>query len=275
MAQPSSLAAAQPSSRALDHAERRMIENVLWRRDVLRRVVIVVLALSLAVLVVSFVRVAGSHLLATWWIQSEKGVVDWELDATNWRQGGTTSVIFSSANFWHAHLSNNDLDYLHRLHHVVSLSLAENDRITNKGLARLRGLDFLAELDLSRLNRFRDVWSVRNPVPLTDACLVHLQALPRLEVLTLSGNHITDEGLAQLSKFRTLKTLDLEATEITDAGLVHLAAMKNLESVNLGATRVTKAGIAQLRANRPDLTIALEADAVVEAKLKEIREQVR
>ena len=71
-------------------------------------------------------------------------------------------------------------------------------------------------------------------------CLIHVLALPRLEVLTLSGNVITDQGLSQIARMRNLKNLDLEATEITDAGLVYIEGMKNLEAVNLGATRVTK-----------------------------------
>ena len=45
--------------------------------------------------------------------------------------------------------------HLRKLHRVVSLNLAENDRITNKGLAALRGLDSLSELNLERLDRYR------------------------------------------------------------------------------------------------------------------------
>ena len=77
--------------------------------------------------------------------------------------------------------------------------------ITDKGLAALRGLDFLAELNLDRLDRYREHLFGRNSVPLTDACLVHLQALPRLEVLTLSGNLITDEGLARIARMTNLE----------------------------------------------------------------------
>ena len=80
-----------------------------------------------------------------------------------------------------------------------------------------------------------------------------MQALPRLEVLTLSGNLITDRGLSQIASDGDLKILDLEATEVTDAGLVYIEGMKNLEAVNLGATRVTKEAVTQLQMARPDL----------------------
>ena len=98
-----------------------------------------------------------------------------------------------------------------KLHRVVSLNLAENDRITNKGLAALRGLDFLSELNLDRLDRFRQpAFRLAIRLRLTDACLVHLQALPRLENLSLAGNLITDQGLSQIAKMANLKILDLE-----------------------------------------------------------------
>ena len=80
-----------------------------------------------------------------------------------------------------------------------------------RGWPRLRGLDFLSELNLDRLNRFRHAQSSSHiRLPLTDACLVHLQALPRLENLSLAGNLITDQGLSQIAAMTNLKVLDLE-----------------------------------------------------------------
>ena len=158
---------------------------------------------------------------------------------------------------------------------MVSLNLAENDRITNKGLAALRGLDSLTDLNLERMERYRNPQSERVSLPLTDACLVHVQALPRLEVLTLSGNLITDQGLPQIARMRNLKTLDLEATEITDSGLVYIEGMKNLEVVNLGSTRVTKGAVTQLQMARPDLRIELDTDPSIEESIKFARRRVQ
>jgi hypothetical protein len=268
---PATSLAARPAADAVRYADRENIENLLWRRDVLRRGVIVAVALSVAVLVLGLFTFVVAHLVAKWWIESQGGMVGWEIDKANWRQGGSTSVSFTSHRFWQPQLDNSELTHLHKLHRVVSLNLSENDRITNKGLAKLRGLNFLTELDLARLDRFREAQFGSSFRPLSDACLVHLRSLPRLEDLTLAGNLITDTGLAEIAQIKTLKKLDLEATEVSDAGLVHLEGMKNLEVVKLGATRVTKEGIAQLRMVRPDLTVELESDPIVEEAVKQIR----
>ena len=143
----------------------------------------------------------GSHLVAAWWLESQHGMVVWDIDETNWRQGGVTSVSFASRNFVESADSATAISItFSKLHRVVSLNLAENDRITNKGLAELRGLDFLTELNLDRLNRYRHSPVRIASAPLTDACLVHLQALPRLENLSLAGNLITDQGLSQIAR---------------------------------------------------------------------------
>ena len=212
------------------------------------------------------------HLVTAWWLESLHGMVLWDIDKTNWRQGGVTSVSFVARNSWIPRLRDGDLNHFRRLHRVVSLNLAENDRITNKGLSGLRGLDFLAELNLERLERYRHAQSgAFRTVQLTDACLVHLQALPRLENLTLAGNLITDQGMSQIAQMSSLKVLDLSATEVTDSALVHIEGMRNLEGVDLGATRVTNEGLAQLRLARPDLTIELDVDPAVEQALKATR----
>jgi Leucine Rich repeat len=269
---PATSLAVRPAADAVRHADRENVENLLWRRDVLRRGVVVAVALSVAVLVLGLFAFVVTRLVAQWWIESQGGQVVWEIDKANWRHGGSTTVSFRSNRVWQARLGNDELSHLHRLNHVVSLDLSENDRITNKGLAKLRGLNFLTELDLARLDRFREPRFGSSFRPLSDACLVHLRALPRLEDLTLAGNLITDTGLAEIAQIKTLKKVDLEATGVSDAGLVHLEGMKNLEVVRLGATRVTKEGIAQLRMVRPDLKVELESDPIVEEAVKQIRE---
>ena len=255
-------------SEPLHRDDPELLRHQSRRHDALRRGAIAAVALTVAALVVGVAFLVGRHLLTAWWLERLNGMVLWDIDRTNWRQGGVTSVTFGSRNSWFRGLSNGDLKYLGKLHRVVSLNLAENDRITNKGLAALRGLEFLSALNLDRLNRFRHAPFTIPSAQLTDACLAHLQALPRLENLSLAGNKITDQGLSQIAAIKNLKVLDLSATEVSDAGLVHLEAMKNLESVDLGATRVTKEGIAQLRMVRPDLKIELEVDPVVEQGVK-------
>ena len=261
--------AAEPLSRAVG----QRIELQSRRRELLRKGTIVGVSVTLAVLVVVVASFIGTHLIAKWWIESHQGDVVWEMDDTNWRQGGVTSVAFAPRRFSPALLGDADLVHLHRLVPVVSLNLSDNDEISDKGLAGLRGLDFLNELSLDRLGRFRpNSFGDRFPV-LTDACLVHVQALPRLESLSLAGNQITDQGLSQLAAMPRLKSIDLSATEITDAGLTYLEGMKGLESVNLGATRVTTEGILKFRTVRPEVGIELDVDPVVAEGVKRLQGQ--
>ena len=259
------------ATEALRHADPELLRHRSRRRDAFRRGLIAAVALTVAALLVGAFFLVGQHLLTAFWLERQDAMVLWDIDQTNWRQGGVTSVSFAARNSWNARLRDEDLDHFRRLHRVVSLNLAENDRITNKGLSGLRGLDFLAELNLERLDRYRQPPTRLVSIPLTDACLVHLQALPRLENLSLAGNLITDQGLSQIAAMRNLKVLNLSATEVSDAGLVHLEGMRNLERVDLGATRVTKEGIAQLRLARPDLSIELETEPAVEQAVRAIR----
>ena len=266
--EPPKVIAPARSAQTLSHAAGQRTDLHSRRRELLRKGTIVGVSITLAVLVVIVASFVGTHLSAEWWIKSHQGNVVWEMDDTNWRQGGVTSVAFAPRRFSPALLGDADLVHLHRLFTVVSLNLSDNDEISDKGLAGLRGLDFLNELSLDRLGRFLpNSFGDRFPV-LTDACLVHVQALPRLESLTLAGNRITDQGLSQLAAMPRLKSIDLSATEISDAGLAYLEGMKSLESVNLGATRVTTEGIRKFRTVRPDLMIELDVDPVVAEGVK-------
>ena len=260
-----------PATDSLHRTERLVFERRLWRRDMFRRGVIVVVAASASTLVLAVSFVAGRHLVTSWWLESLHGGVVWEINETNWRQGGETVVDLRMVRQSDLRLGDLDLTHVRNLHRVVSLNLSENDRITDDGLVELRGLDSLTALNLERLDRYRPPHSGSVARPLTDACLVHVLALPRLEILTLSGNLITDQGLAQIAKMDTLKVLDLDATEITDAGLAYIKAMKGLETVNLGATRVTKGAATQLQMVRPDLRIDFDTDPSVEATLAHTR----
>jgi Leucine-rich repeat (LRR) protein len=241
------------------------------KRETLRGGIVIAGALLAAFAIVGAFYFVSIPLAAGWWLERQNAVVTWNIDENNWRKGGETSVVFSWTNTWRSSAKNSDLITIHKLHRVTSLHLAESDSITNKGLANLRGLNDLMELDLSRMESFRNPNVNRVWKPLSDACVVHLQALSRLETLVLSGNRITDQGLAELAKIRTLKSLDLEATDITDAGLVHLEGLKALRTVDLNATRVTKQAIDRLRTARPDLTIELEDDLAISERVRKSR----
>jgi hypothetical protein len=259
-------------------SKRLLTEDRLWRRQMLRRGLIAALVVTVTTLLFIVALPIGNHLGTAWWLERLGCRIDWQIDETNWWQGGATSVSCSRVYvgaIYGADVGDRDLHYLLNLRPVQSLNLAECHEITDKGLAILGGLQHLTALDLTRLNRYRSDLNVFNSVPLTDACLVHLLSLPRLKELALSGNRITDRGMAQIAQLRHLSELDLVATRVSDAGLIHLRGMTSLQVVNLGATRVTAEGVARLREARPDLKISMETSREIEEAVKERRGEIR
>jgi len=85
------------------------------------------------------------------------------------------------------------------------------------------------------------------PRCVTDADLVHLNGLTKLETLSLAGMEITDAGLGNLEGLTTLKSLELGRTQITDAGLLNLKGLTKLHSLSLRSTQITDAGILHLK----------------------------
>jgi hypothetical protein len=265
---------ADPESLAF--AEREWLARRLWRRHLWRVGFVAALTIVLAVLLAGISIPVGIHLATGLWLGTLGGAVQWDMDETNWRQGGITRVSFRSRwQMWNNTFSDDDLHYLLNLHRVVSLNIAECDKITSNGLTTLRGLEFLTDLDLARLARYRFPASGGGPVPLDETCLVPVAGLGRLENLSLAGNLITDRGLSQIAKMANLKFLDLSATEITDKGLIVIQGMTRLESVSLGATRVTKGGLTKLQTARPDLWIELYVEPEVEHAVKLARGATR
>lgn len=68
-----------------------------------------------------------------------------------------------------------------------------------------------------------------------------------LYLLSVRGTNITDAGLVHLTTLKKLEQLDIGETAVTDKGLRHLEKMKSLRKVNLTDTKVTQNGIDQLR----------------------------
>ncbi len=106
--------------------------------------------------------------------------------------------------------------------------------------------------------RFKDedfVWLASLPLlrtvrlghGITDAGLVHVAGLKRVETLTMPGAPIKGSGLSHLSGLTKLRTLDLEGTQVNDASLVHLQGLKELQSLNLGGTLITGRGLEHLK----------------------------
>jgi hypothetical protein len=91
---------------------------------------------------------------------------------------------------------------------------------------------------------------------LSDAELIHISRLNRLEELDLHRSPVTDVRLAHFEGLADLQSLILFHTAISDAGLVHLRGLGRLRNLSIENTKVTDAGVQQLRKALPELTVS-------------------
>ena len=89
----------------------------------------------------------------------------------------------------------------------------------------------------------------------TDAGLAHLKGLENLRELDLHECGIGDDGLRHVAEIATLETLDVGGTNVSDSGLRHLAVLKNLRWLGVDDTRVTDAGVQALKHHLPRLEV--------------------
>jgi hypothetical protein len=134
------------SNDPLHHADPGPYRQRARRSEALRRRVIAGLALTIATLLVGAFFLVGQHLFTAWWLERHDGTVLWDIDETNWRQGGVTSVSFAARISWGPRLRDGDLDHFRRLHRVVSLDEGMRSlkavklgatRVTKEGIATL------------------------------------------------------------------------------------------------------------------------------------------
>ncbi len=75
------------------------------------------------------------------------------------------------------------------------------------------------------MTQLRDVWFVAEggaKLSLSDAGLIHLSQLPRLESVVLVGVGISDAGLSHLGRLQHLKQVLLIRTAVTEDGFKRL-----------------------------------------------------
>jgi internalin A len=91
---------------------------------------------------------------------------------------------------------------------------------------------------------------------LSDAELIHISHLSRLEELDLHRSPVTDAGLAHLEGLADLQSLHLFHTGVSDGGLVHLRGLARLRNLSIENTKVTDAGVRELQTALPKLIIS-------------------
>ncbi|MBC7855724.1 MAG: hypothetical protein IAF94_20020 [Pirellulaceae bacterium] len=116
-------------------------------------------------------------------------------------------------------------------------------RVTDKELAILKIFPAVTYLNMQQTE-------------CSDAGLVHLKSLRKLEYLTLN-KRITDEGLAHLANLKELKSLGLAQTQITGAGFAHLAGLARLEEIEMSNSQVDDAGLEVITRNAGLLALKL------------------
>jgi len=114
--------------------------------------------------------------------------------------------------------------------------------ITDASLVHIVGLVRLQWLDLS-------------DTKVTDAGMVRLQGLAQLKTLYLHHTQVTSAGLEYLQELTQLEILRLVRTQVDDGGLVYLENLSNLKCVSLGSTQVTDAAVAKLHKALPNCRI--------------------
>ena len=166
----------------------------------------------------------------------------------------------------------------------------QNTQVTDAGLMHLKGLTNLHYLDLNRmkitfgssmvhrkgltLREMLQLFGFGTKLKLTDAGLVHLKDLTKLQTLDLSYTAVTDAGLVHLKGLTQLQSLRLDGTKVTDAGLLHLNGLTNLhlfKTLYLDGTKVTDAGLVHLKGLTYLQTLTLGSTKVTDAGLVHLK----
>ncbi len=102
--------------------------------------------------------------------------------------------------------------------------------------------------DLEQLGRLPNVSQVvlRGRSKLTANGLLHLEGLPRLALLSVSGPWVNGSVVQKIGEFTALRELKISDAPITDYDLRAIANLTNLEDLNLEGVRVGDAGLKNL-----------------------------
>lgn len=158
-----------------------------------------------------------------------------------------------------AGLDDDSLKNLIGLDSLKRLTLYDNRRVTDVGIAHLEELPNLEYLDL------RDT-------RMTDEGLKHFAAMNRLESLVLEGSQFTDNGVEHLEGCLQLRALQLRLPQMTDQGLQKIQGLsRRLRILQIGGSRVSDAGLAQLAELQSLEQLGLNNLAISDDGLKQLQ----
>ena len=131
--------------------------------------------------------------------------------------------------------------------HLSGLELS-NTGITDAGLRHLAGLPLLTNLRIGNADPRHVLPGPTLPLnKITDAGLVHLKTLTKLQGLNLVGLPITDAGLDAVKDLPNLGGLYLDRTRVTGPGLSRLKSLPGLAVLYLDESAVTDEGLSHLK----------------------------
>lgn len=109
----------------------------------------------------------------------------------------------------------------------------------------------------------------------TDAHLVDLSALTRVEVLDLQNTGFTGFEAGYFRRLKQLRSLQLFRTKITDAGLEHLALPESVNSLCLADTGISDVGLRSLQRLPRLQELSLEGTGVTDNGLSHLKAHSR
>jgi hypothetical protein len=109
------------------------------------------------------------------------------------------------------------------------------NRITDAGLAELRGLRTLKGIELSGTD-------------VTDECVTYLLEMPHLSWIYLNGTKVTGAGMARLATLEDLRMLELNGCPTSADGYKELSQLTNITTLGLHNSAMTDQDLEQLNA---------------------------
>lgn len=141
--------------------------------------------------------------------------------------------------------------------------------VTDVGVGPARAQSNATMVHIGRLSRLQRLNLTAQVV--TEARMVNLRGLAELSRLDLYSAKLCDAGLAHLEGLTRLDSLDLCHTDVSDAGIANLKGLTRLTSLDLRLTRVTDSGLEYLK-RFPSLSVLhLASTRVTDAGLAYLR----
>ena len=165
--------------------------------------------------------------------------------------GNVTSIDFGR--YIDSSLDGVDITVFSHLHDVS----LENSQLTNDDLIVVGQLKQLRGLNLAHR--------------MTDAGLMHLQALSSLQGLKLNASQVTDAGFAHLVQLSSLELVIVNASQITQTSVGYLGQLPRLRSITVVDSTVTDDDLSRLQAFPLIDTLWLRGAPVSDAGLIHVR----